>query len=58
MRFYNHNVVSGETRVKQFFAFFPVTIKKETRWLEKVIIEQKYSLYWDGAGWYNEKFLN
>jgi hypothetical protein len=54
-------------RVIKKFAWFPISIRtwsqgsKETRWLEHVVIEQKY--YVGGApfpfidGWKNEKFL-
>lgn len=31
---------AGETRRKTFFAWLPVTISNETRWLEKVTIQQ------------------
>lgn len=32
----------GDVRVKRWFAIFPVTIKGETRWLEKVTVKQVY----------------
>ena len=40
-------------RVVEYFAWFPVTIGEETRWLETVRIEQEY--YW---GWDNIKFID
>lgn len=37
----------GDRRQKKKFAFFPITIeepgKRETRWLETVVIEQEYT---------------
>ena len=34
-----HNL--GDTRIIEKFAIFPITIYNETRWLERVKIEQK-----------------
>ena len=51
----------GTERVKTWFALFPVRVGRETRWLEKVTVEQKYTLvnfddpYED---WYNVKFID
>lgn len=67
----------GDTRVKQWFAFFPVSVhysyyntilqhspasKVETRWLEKVVVLQKYredpaSSFLNGS-WHNVKFID
>lgn len=38
----------GETRVVTYFAFFPVTINHETRWLETVTVKEQY---WVSVGW-------
>jgi hypothetical protein len=52
-------------RIKTFFAFLPITINNETRWLEKVVVKQEFiedcvspigeyfCSYWN-----NVKFLN
>lgn len=32
----------GDTKVVNYFAVFPVRIGNETRWFERVSIEQKY----------------
>ncbi len=37
----------GDKRLKYKFLWFPLAIGKETRWLEKVIIQQEYS--YDGT---------
>ena len=33
----------GKRRVKTWFAVVPVTIKRETRWLEYVTVSQEYT---------------
>lgn len=40
--------VSDERRIRTFFAFLPINIDYEIRWLEKVTIEQEYmsAKYW------------
>jgi len=51
-------------RIRTFFAFFPVCIGDECRWLEKVTVEQRYiesyvspdALFFS-AYWENVKFL-
>lgn len=51
----------GETRIKTFFAIFPITIGTETRWLEKVTVEQEYSrIDFDQAPdmWLSIKFID
>lgn len=35
--------VEGNLRVIEFFAWLPVTMGLETRWLEWVIVQQQYS---------------
>lgn len=50
-----------DTRIKKFFSFFPVRLRKgnETRWLELVIVKQKYMRYFfESHKWINEEFLN
>ena len=32
----------GETKIKSWFALFPVTLRGETRWLEKVTVLYQY----------------
>jgi hypothetical protein len=32
---------SGTTRVRSWFALLPVTINSETRWLERVAVEER-----------------
>lgn len=32
----------GDIRCKSYFAWLPVTIDLQTRWLEKVTVKQKY----------------
>jgi hypothetical protein len=61
MRFNTKYPNSGDTRIKMWFAFIPVTIhtinkgiQKETRWLEKVSTVQKYTTE---LGWSNVRFL-
>lgn len=45
MRFYHEKIQKGDTREKTYFAFFPITIENETRWLEKVKVFQVARLY-------------
>jgi hypothetical protein len=57
MRFGNYKL--NEKRVKKHFAFFPITIKGETRWLEYVeYIVEWYNPFDSGWGWYPQKFIN
>lgn len=42
MRFIKIYPKHGDYRIKKFFAWLPVTIGLETRWLEKVTIRQQY----------------
>ena len=56
----------GEKRIIKRFAFFPIVILDEYRWLETVKIEQYYADSFDtdfGDGnysghWYNLRFIN
>lgn len=51
-------------RKHKWFALFPVTIGRETRWLETVEVEQKYTEIISPCGdepergWYNLNFTN
>lgn len=60
MRFVRKTYEEGGTREKSWFAILPVTIDKETRWLEKVSVIQTYvwsyplSKYY----WSNREFLD
>lgn len=47
----------GDTRVKHRFLWFPITIGKETRWLEKATYLQQYKLLTDRNGWY-KRWIN
>lgn len=44
--------ICGKERVKEKFAFLPVYIDHEWRWLEKVAIHQS----WNGWRWINDWF--
>lgn len=62
----------GDTRVRRYFAFFPVTtaivntnnryssdVEKQTRWLEMVTVVQRYMAgngFIVGSGWRNIEF--
>jgi hypothetical protein len=35
----------GEMRVRSWFAFLPVTINSETRWLERVTVEERQEFH-------------
>lgn len=62
-----HRPESGDIKIKKKFALFPVTIGKETRWLEWVTIQYIFSdwdihIDWGRAyrtyGWEKEKFID
>lgn len=53
MRWTRKHPEVGETRVKQWFAFLPVEIDDDTRWLEWVTVKQRY-----GYMWYNDAFID
>lgn len=62
MRFVRKIVKDGDTRIVQKFALFPITIGLETRWLERVDIEQECD--WGTQDdfvinpWYNKRFVD
>jgi hypothetical protein len=47
-------------RVRRWFAWWPVTIRQETRWLERVAVQQQYSTFLSGGGgyWRNQDFVD
>ena len=47
---------SGDWRVKTKFAFLPIRIENETRWMEKVSLRQKYQSHFCCYKWRNESF--
>lgn len=49
----------GKLYIREYFAFLPVTIDNETRWLEFVKIEGHYinGLGYNDFTWFNRKFL-
>lgn len=60
MRWIRPNYRDGDTRIHTFFAWFPVSIKKddiiETRWLTKLTVKQR--LYCDRISfWINSEFI-
>ena len=59
MRYKSTKIELNEHYVKEFFAIFPITINKETRWLEVVKVE-RYWTYGTHTGRYmvNVKFKN
>lgn len=58
MRFFTPK--HGEQRTIKKFLWFPVTINKETRWLETAIIRQEYKIFIipEYDGWRNISFEN
>lgn len=44
MKFIQPERKQGEIFVKPFFAFIPVTIGRETRWLENVAVEYEWTV--------------
>lgn len=60
---------SGDIKTKRKFALLPITIGKETRWLEWVVVQYRFSdfdLHSDPVthrvyryyGWMEEKFID
>jgi hypothetical protein len=55
----------GTTRIKKGFTFLPMTINKETRWLEHIQWEEKV-VYWEGVfnheykgwSWVSTRWIN
>lgn len=43
-----------DTKIVTKFAFFPITIGRETRWLEKVTIKMEYGI----TMWHPIEFVN
>lgn len=61
MRFKDPDV--GDIRVKKFFAFLPITIGTETRWLETVEVQQirridDYAIFGSEYYWKNINFID
>jgi len=57
MRF-KSNIVLGKTVTKNKFAWLPIEIKGETRWMERVKYEGHY---WEGnlfLNWSSHKFVD
>ncbi len=62
MRFYHHpRPLDGTRRQRRFFAFLPITIGSETRWLEFVTVEEEFregqSPYSDDE-WRRKRFID
>ena len=64
-----HKPENGEVKIKRKFAFFPICINDETRWLEWVVIKYMYhngDIYRDWNtnqffrlyGWNKEEFVD
>jgi len=49
-----------EERIYSWFAFWPVTINRETRWLETITVRQIYGgqYNWWGHSWQNIEFID
>jgi hypothetical protein len=50
------NKVNGGLTKRKFFAFLPITIKRETRWLEIVVISGVWHYCTSDNSWYFESF--
>ena len=50
--------IVGDQRVTSYFAFFPVTINYETRWLERVKIRQEFRQGRTRDFWVYIKFID
>jgi hypothetical protein len=46
----------GDTRTRSWFAWIPVRIGREYRWLEPVRVFQVYQMNQTGEGWFNAAF--
>ena len=57
MRWYKKDKRFEEIRYKKKFAFFPIKINNEVRWLETVYLKQERWYSWYEAGWDNTAFL-
>lgn len=64
MKFNHGNKKVGDTRIKSWFAWFPVRLHGETRWMERVTVEQVcygYSMMGEQGepvGWMNKRFVD
>ena len=65
MRWFDKFPEINDLRIVKKFALLPVTIGKETRWLEKVKIEQRYIVLQNSCsesgisnGWIDIKFMD
>jgi hypothetical protein len=63
MRFFEQQHEVGTTRIRSWFAWWPVTCEGETRWMERVTVEQVYagtSMMGEDPGapfsWMNKRF--
>lgn len=51
----------GDTRIVKRFAFLPITIGRENRWLEVCYIQQEFKLRyfeWDWEGFYDNTWVD
>ena len=50
----------GTTKIVTKFLWFPLTLERETRWMERVFIKQKQINYYEyfGMRWLNVKFVS
>lgn len=48
--------ITGETRIKRWFAILPVRIGADWRWLEFVTVQQSYNTRC--FGWNNDRFID
>ena len=54
----NNTPKENTIRIKTKFAFIPVVINNDTRWLEKVTIAQLYKTFGDKRSWWNAAFVD
>jgi len=48
----------NDIRDRTFFAWLPVIVPLEIRWLERVTVRQRYWVSCSDSGWENMSFLN
>lgn len=58
MRWTKHKPEDGDTRIKTKFAFLPIKIGDEVRWLEKVTVKQEYREGYDLSYWADIEFIS
>ena len=61
MRWFDKKTTPKLVRTKTWFAFFPVKIGDETRWLETVTVKQEYFYKLGGVEWptwHNMSFID